>query len=114
METNYLQHRSADLQILIHHIYEYKKGVRNMVLHTMNSIRREYAENILKQKGINYVIQEVSSNKINIFLGNKDCIEIIKSFGNKSLSNYTPEQAFMLGIMLGYDRKEQYQRYLQM
>lgn len=105
-------YRSADLKILIHHIYECRKGLRNIALHTMNAIEREKAEELLSKKEINYFVQEVNQKKINIFLGNPDCIEIIKSFGVNSLSEYSPEQDFMLGIMLGYDTKKQFSRYL--
>ena len=47
MKYNCSDYRSADLQILIHHIYEYKKGIRNMVLHTMQSNEKQKAETIL-------------------------------------------------------------------
>lgn len=49
---------------------------------------------------------------MNIFFGNPDCVEVIKSFGNISLSDYTPEQDFILGIMLGYNSDIQCKRYL--
>ncbi len=104
--------RSADLQILIHHIYEYKKGIRNLVLHTMNKDEQDKAEVLLKQRGMHYLIRIVNNEKINIFFGNPDCIQVVESFGNKSLSAFTPEQDFILGIMLGYDRNQQCLRYL--
>lgn len=104
--------RSADLQILIHHIYEFKKGIRNMVLHTMKNSERQAAEYLLTQRGICFYIETVNSNKINIFFGNPLCVEIIKSFDKKSLSDYTAEEDFILGIMLGYDRNQQCKRYL--
>ncbi|MFV0266687.1 MAG: DUF2023 family protein [Draconibacterium sp.] len=105
--------RSADLQILTHHIYEYKKGVRNMVLHTIGRNESKEAELILKSRSICYHIQKVNTNKVNIFFGNADCVELIKSFGDISLSNYTPEQDFILGIMPGYNRDLRCRRYLQ-
>ena len=104
--------RSVDLQILIHHIYEYKKGVRNMVLHTLSSQERMAAESLLKKRGVYYLTEKVSEKKINIFFGNPECVKIIESFGKKSLKDHTPEQDFILGIMLGYDRNEQCKRYL--
>lgn len=112
--NNCSPYRTADLQVLVHHIYEYNKGVRNMVLHTMSNARRDRAENILKQRDVTYYIQQVSSNKINIFFGNPECIDVVKSFGKKSLTDYTPEQDFILGIMLGYDRNQQCHRYMKM
>ena len=104
--------RSTDLQILMHHIYEYKKGIRNLVLHTMGKDEQEKAAWLLKQRGMNFLIRSVNSQKINVFFGTPDCIQVIQSFGDKSLSAYTPEQDFILGIMLGYDRNQQFLRYL--
>lgn len=104
--------RSADIRILTHHIYEYKKGLRLLALHTIAASERKEAERILGRREIPYFIQEVSSQKINIFMGDANCIKTIQSFGKESLNQYTPEQDFMLGIMLGYDRKQQFERYL--
>lgn len=104
--------RSADIRILTHHIYEYKKGLRLLALHTMNSREQQEAERILKKREIPYFIQKVSMHKINVFMGNLECIEIIQSFGKDSLRQYSAEQDFMLGIMLGYDRKSQFSRFL--
>lgn len=104
--------RSADLQILVHHIYEYRKGVRNMVLHTMCSHDCKEAEQILSKRGICYIVKTVNAQKVNVFFGNPDCVEVIQSFGNISLSDYTAEQDFILGIMLGYNSDLQCKRYL--
>lgn len=112
MKNNQPIRRSADLQILTHHIYEYKKGIRNLVLHTMNSYEEDEAKEILEQREISYYIQNVSSYKINVFFGDFECIEIIRSFKKKSLSDYTPEQDFMLGTMLGYECSQQCSRYI--
>nr|WP_321357630.1 DUF2023 family protein [uncultured Draconibacterium sp.] len=103
---------SANLQVVRHHIYEYKKGVRYMVLHTMLAGQKDEVEKLLKKRGICFFTQNVTLNKINIFFGNPDCIEVIKSFGNISLSEYSPEQDFILGILLGYDSDIQCKRYL--
>lgn len=103
---------SADMHVLRHHIYEYRKGVRNLVLHTMNSAERVIAEQLLKNKKICYYIQVVNDKKINVFMGNPNCVEVIKSFENISLSCYSPEQDFILGIMLGYNSSVQCKRYL--
>jgi len=105
-------YKTADMQILIHHVYEYNKGLRSLVLHTMNSCERDKTENLLKRKGISYFLQNVSANKINVFFGKEECIKIVKSFGDRSLSHFSDEQDFILGIMLGYDRSQQYDRYI--
>lgn len=83
-----------------------------MVLHTMDHSERDAAEFILKQKGMHYHLEEVNARKINLYFGNLNCVEIIRSFGKKSLSEYSPEEDFILGIMLGYDRNQQCARYI--
>lgn len=112
MQESCADYKSADMQVLLHHIYEYKKGLRNLVLHTMNAIERSKTEIILQRKNIQYFIQVVNSQKINVFFGNPRCIKIIHAFGDKSLSDFTDEEDFMLGIMLGYDRMQQCDRYI--
>jgi len=112
MKLTCADYKTADMQILIHHVYEYNKGLRSLVLHTMNSNERDKTENLLKRKGISYFLQNVSANKINVFFGKDECIQIVQSFGDKSLSDFSDEQDFILGIMLGYDRSQQYDRYI--
>ena len=104
--------QTVEMQILTHHIYEYKKGLRNLVLYTMSAEEKSNAEELMKSRGISYCIMEVSSEKINVFFGDEVCIKIIQSFGDKSLSDYTDEEDFMLGTMLGYDRILQCERYI--
>ncbi len=100
------------MKVLSHHIYEYKKGLRNLVLHTMSSSYRHVAEKELKRNGIDYIVNEVNERKINIFFGSKACVEVVKEFGKRSLTDLTPEEDFILGIMLGYDRLRQCDRFL--
>jgi hypothetical protein len=71
------------------------------------------AETKLLQQNINYLIQPVTQSKTNIFFGNRECVEVVRKFGNKKLNELTPEEDFVLGVMLGYDRLQQCQRYLQ-
>ena len=101
------------MQVLFHHIYEYKKGLRHLVLHTLNASFRERAEKRLQQQEIDYVVREVTPSKINIFFGDKECVDIIREIGNKKLNEFTPEEDFVLGTMLGYDHLQQCKRYLQ-
>ncbi len=58
----------GDIRIFLNHIYEFKKGVRNMVLYTMSKEHEEFAVRRLKNQKISYMIQEVGTNKINLFL----------------------------------------------
>ena len=100
------------MQVLMHHIYEYKKGLRSLVLHTMSTDELFKAEELLLRKGIRFFVQFVNERKINIFFGMEQCVSIIESFNRKSLTEFTEEEDFILGIMLGYDRTQQYDRYV--
>lgn len=102
------------MKVFIHHIYEFQKGLRNLVLHTLDSSQRMAAEQKLQQMGIAYVVREVTPEKVNIFFGSPESVAVIRSFGPRQLYDLSPEEDFMLGIMLGYDRNRQCQRYLQM
>ena len=112
MKYNCQDFQSPDMQVLKHHVYEYKKGIRNMVLHTMKRAEKDKAIQFLENRKVHFWIFEVNENKINIFFGNPDCVEIVKTFEAESLNELTPEQDFILGIMLGYSREQQYKRYL--
>jgi hypothetical protein len=102
------------MKVLCHHIYEYRKGLRNLVLHTMDASFREAAEVKLQHLQISYLIREVSPTKINIFFGSEECVQVVRSFGHKKLNEFTPEEDFILGVMLGYNRMQQCVRYLKM
>lgn len=102
------------MKVFIHHIYEYKKGIRNLILHTLHSSMQLEAENRLIANHISYLIQTVSAEKINIFFGADVCIQVIKQFGTKPLNQFTAEEDFILGIMLGYSRLQQCKRYVMM
>jgi hypothetical protein len=102
------------MKVLTHHIYEYKKGLRSLVLHTLCAEHRDKAEARLSADNIDYVTHVVGSSKINIFFGAAECVNIIREFGHRKLNEFTPEEDFILGIMLGYCRRTQCERYLTM
>ncbi len=101
----------ADLRVFHHHIYEFKKGIRNLILTTEKSKYKENIANKLKKENIDYLIHDVDSNKINVYFGTKECVDVVRTFSPR-LNELTPEQDFMLGIMLGYDRVKQCERYM--
>ncbi len=100
------------MQVLAHHIYEYQKGLRHLVLHTMRGADRDAAEAKLNVRGIDYLIVELRNGNINIFFGRRECVEVVRSFQGVPLNHLSDEQDFILGTMLGYDRAAQCQRYL--
>lgn len=100
------------MDVLNHHIYEYKKGLRDLVLHTLPASLKQEAIRKLESNHISYIVREVTRNKINIFFGATACISVLQQFGEKRLNEFTPEEDFILGIMLGYNRIQQCNRYL--
>ena len=103
------QHNS--LRVFNHHIYEYQKGLRSLVLTTEKAKYQDAIEQKLQKEGINYVVHPLSERNINVYFGDKPCIDVVKTF-NPNLKHLTPEQDFMLGIMLGYDKVKQCERYM--
>lgn len=100
------------MDVLTHHIQEYKKGLRTLVLYTTKASNRDAIEKRLERVMIDYYIREVNETKINVFFGNSICIDVVKQMDFTSLSNLTDEEDFILGTMLGYDRVKQCERYL--
>ncbi len=102
----------SHITIFLHHIYEYEKGLRNLVLYTSRVSYKDFIEKKLSDKHIDYLIHHVTDSKINVFFGNSLCIDVLKNFGNKGLKEFTHEEDFILGIMLGYGRLKQCERYI--
>ena len=94
------------------YILQLKKGLRKFALYTINKSEKKKIEDRLKKEKIPYLVYTVKKNNINVFFGNALCVEIIKTFGEKNLNDYTAEEDFMLGIMLGYGLIPQAKRYL--
>ena len=101
----------GEIRIFLNHIYEFKKGVRNMVLYTMSKEHEEFAIRRLKNQKISYMIQEVGTNKINLFFGKAECMEAMRHIIIRPLNQLTAEEDFILGAMLGYDLCQQCKRY---
>ena len=99
------------MKVFSHLIYECKKGVRNAALCTLQNAFKELAVSKLEANRMSYFICPISSCKINIFFGEKVCIDVISSFCHKPLNKLSPEEDFMLGAILGYSICEQCNRY---
>lgn len=95
--------QALDMKVLMNHIYEYKKGVRQMILFTCNTRYEDFAVNRLKSQGIEYIIQRVGNSNINIFFGKKQCLDAIRIIVDKPLVRLSPEHDFIIGALLGYD-----------
>lgn len=105
-------YQEVNMEVFLHHIYEFEKGIRNLILHTLKQEHLDAAIGKLEKRHISYKIYMLENGNYNIFFGNKQCIDVIQNINKENLSNYTPEEDFILGIMLGYDRKKQCERYI--
>ena len=101
----------VELKVFLNHIYELKKGVRQMVLYTTKRKYEDFAVKRLINQKINYIIQPVGNDKINLFFGRKNALMPFVSLVNQPLNKLSPEQDFILGAMLGYDICVQCKRY---
>ena len=89
----------VELKVFLNHIYELKKGVRQMVLYTTKRKYEDFAVKRLINQKINYIIQPVGNDKINLFFGRKECINAIRFLVNQPLNKLSPEQDFILGAI---------------
>ncbi|SHG19657.1 DUF2023 family protein [Dysgonomonas macrotermitis] len=100
------------MQVFNHHIYEFKKGVRDMVLCTLSANLEDKVIAKLERNGICYMIQRLRKGNINVFFGKEECLVVInKLCKNRSLDQLSPEEDFMIGTLLGYSVCEQCRRY---
>ena len=101
----------VELKVLMNHIYEYQKGVRQMILFTCSKEYEPFVTQRLSRQNIDYVIQAAGKNNINFYFGRKECLNAIRLIVTRPLNQLTPEEDFILGAMLGYDLCAQCERY---
>ena len=100
----------GEIKVLLNHIYEYKKGVRHLILHTLNKCYLPIAIERLKSQGICYTVQEASEHAVNLYFGRPECVETIRLITTRPLNQLSPEEDFILGALLGYDLRMQCER----
>ena len=101
----------SEMKVLMNHIYEYKKGVRRMILFTCNRRFEQQACHRLCRQSIDYVVQPAGKENVNVYFGRRECLDAIRLFVTRPLNELTPEEDFILGAMLGYDICAQCERY---
>ncbi|GLK59522.1 MULTISPECIES: DUF2023 family protein [Azotobacter] len=94
------------------YIYEYRKGVRQLFLLTMAPHEAMALQKRLEKESIDCYVQDVGMTKVNVFFGRGPCVETVRTIVTKPLHELTPEQDFILGTLLGYDREQQCLRFL--
>lgn len=80
------------MKVLMNHIYEYKKGVRRMVLFTFNKKYEEFARRRLESQHIHYIIQPVGNDRLNLYFGREECLNAIRMMVTRSLNLLTPRR----------------------
>lgn len=101
----------GEIKVFLNHIYEYKKGVRHLILYTLNKCYEPMAVEQLESEGINYFTQEAGSQSVNLYFGRPECLAAIHLIATKPLNLLSPEEDFILGALLGYDLRLQCERY---
>lgn len=71
---------SSELQVFLNYVYEYKKGVRNMVLCTLNRRYLAAAVARLDDQGICHFEQSANENNVNLYFGKPECIAAVRQF----------------------------------
>ena len=101
----------SEMRVLMNHIYEYKKGVRRMILFTCKRRFEQQACRRLCNQSIDYVLQPAGKDNVNVYFGRRECLDAIRLFVTRPLNELSPEEDFILGAMLGYDICAQCERY---
>ena len=99
------------MKVFLHHIYEYKKGLRHLILHTTAATHKEAIDKILTDLNISHIFVETAPSKINVFFGDSCNIEIIRTYGYYDLSNFTNEQDLIPVALPGHNSDLQNKRY---
>jgi hypothetical protein len=105
-------HTLTTLRMLRHHLYEYGKGVRLLFMMTMDRHDLPAVVTHLTDAGVEAHVHDVNALKVNVFFGRPALVETVRLIVDRPLAALTAEEDFILGTLLGYDREQQCQRYL--
>ena len=72
-----------DLKVLMNHIYEFRKGVRQMVLFTCHKRYEAFARQRLEHMGIPYLVQPAGKQNLNLYFGRSECLDAIRLIVNR-------------------------------
>lgn len=108
-----LSNDSTMQRIAMHHIYEYEKGIRYMVLCTLSAEDCAVVVSKLEARAIDYYTKPTPGGaNINLFFGRKSCVDMMRLFlADCDLHELDDERDFIVGAMLGYDVCGQCERY---
>jgi len=101
------------IEVFHHLLYEISRGLRDLALYTIQPEDQNMIEAELLREGIAYMFRPIEDGRVNVYFGHQACIDVVETFGGCAHCQHTPEQDFILGIMLGYDRTRQCERFLE-
>lgn len=105
---------SGKFYLFNHHLYEYRKGLRNLVLFTATVQMYPDIVRKLNKYEIAHIVKPVTDSKVNIFFGHPACVEALRRIDLARLERLSPEEDFMLGVLLGYDLVQQCRRFVEL
>jgi hypothetical protein len=111
-DTTRQHNRMMAMDVFFHLLYEHSRGLRDLALYTTYPDQQADVTRELELEGVAYWFRPLEDGRLNVYFGHRACIDVIRSFGECPHFRLTPEQDFMLGIMLGYDRTRQCERFL--
>lgn len=103
---------ASRMPVLANAIYELRKGVRHLFLHTCGAEELSVVVRRLDGAGIDHFVQTITPRRANVYFGRRAFVETARRIVTKPLNRLTPEEDFILGTLLGYDRELQCERYL--
>lgn len=106
------EQKRNELGVFFHMMYELNKGLRSLALLTTTVENFEIIKDRLERCHYSYILENLKSGYVNIFFGTDECIEVLKRFKKSSLKEFTPEEDFILGVLLGYNVEQQCKRYI--
>jgi len=105
--------KAAAIAMLPHYLYEFRKGVRQLFLLTLSLDEATAVRERLEREHVAMHVQDVTTTKLNLYFGQSRFVEIARRIAVRPLHQLSPEEDFMLGILLGYEHGQQCQRYLE-
>ncbi len=99
-------------RIVNHSVYEYGKGVRPLFMLTMVIDELPAVLARLATTAMDHFVHRVDEARVNLFYGAPAHVAVVRSFVDKPLSRLSPQEDFMLGMLLGYDPAQQCRRLL--
>lgn len=104
--------KPATLRLFKHCLYEYEKGVRQLHMMTLTAAEAAVLVEQLDGGSIYHYRQQISLEKVNLFFGRSALVKTAQQIVTKPLNILSPEEDFILGTLLGYDKEQQCLRYL--